>query len=88
MTYLLGHDGKVASDKKMISISYQGYKGGNKDYCSHFFVIFETAHKFLIVFVRLILGKVGVDGFTGSRGKSDITYEFYLKVVLKSLGCK
>ena len=49
---------------------------------------FETTGKFLIVFVRLILGKVGVDGFTGPRRESDIRYEFDLKVVLKGLGCK
>ena len=76
------------SDKKMISISHQDYKDGNTDYCSHFSVAFETTGKFLIVFVRLILGKVGVDGFTGPRRESDIRYEFDLKVVLKGLGCK
>ena len=41
---------------------------------------FETRGKFLIVFVRLILGKVGVDGFTGPLRESDIRYEFDLKV--------
>ena len=30
---------------------------------------FETTGKFLIAFVRLVLGKVGVDRFTGPRGK-------------------
>ena len=49
---------------------------------------FETTGKFLIVFVRLILGKVGVDVFTGPRRESDIRYECGLKVVLKDLGCK
>ena len=53
------------SDKKMISISHQGYKGGNRDYCSHLSLTFEKTGKFLIVFVRLILGKVRVDGITG-----------------------
>ena len=85
MTDLPGHDGKVKSDKKMISISYQGYKGGNRDYCSHFSVTVETTDKFLIVFVRLILGKVEVDRFTGRRREKGIRYEFDLKVVLKSL---
>ena len=70
----------------MISISHQGYKGGNIDYCSHFFVTFETTGNFLIVFVRLKLGKVGVDIFTGSRRESDIRYECDLKVLLKGLG--
>ena len=49
-------------------------------------MIFQTTGKFLIVIVRLILGKVGVDGFTGPRGESDIRYKCNLKVVLKGLG--
>ena len=69
MTYLSGHDGKVTSDKKKISISHQGYKGGNRDYCSHFSVTFETTGKFLILFVRSILGKVGVDRLPGHDAK-------------------
>ena len=69
----------MASEKKMISIPYEGYKGRNRDYCSHFLVTFETTGKFLIVFVRLILGKVRVDGYTGLRWESDIRYEFELK---------
>ena len=47
---------------------------------------FETAGKFLIVFVRLILRKKGVDRFTGPPRESDIGYEFDVKVVLKALG--
>ena len=43
----------------------KGYKGGNRDYCSHFSVTFKTAGKILIIFVRLILGEVEVDRFTG-----------------------
>ena len=70
--YLPGHDGKVISDKKIICISHQCYNGGNRDYCSHFFVRFETTGKFLIVSVRLILPKVFVDGFIGPRQKSDV----------------
>ena len=46
--------------------------GGNKDYYSHISMTFETTGKFVIVFVRLILGKVGVDGFTGPRRESDV----------------
>ena len=56
--------------------------------CSHFSVTFETTRKFLIVFVRLIMGKVGVDVFTGPRLESNIRYEGDLEVVLKGLGCK
>ena len=61
----------MAADKKMIFISHQRHKGGNRDYCSHFSVIFETTTKFPIVFGRLILGKVGVEGFTCPRRESD-----------------
>ena len=67
--YLPGHNEKVTSDKKMISIFHQGYKGGNRDHYSHFSVRFETTSKFLIVSVRLILGKVGVDVSTGHGRK-------------------
>ena len=44
-------------------------------------MIFETTSKFLIVFMRMILGKVQVDGFT----KPDMRYKLGLKVVLKGL---
>ena len=88
MTDLPSHDGKVTSDTKLISVSNQRHKGRNRDYCSHFSVTFETTGKFLIVFVRLILGKKEVEGFTGRRQKSDIRYEFELQVLLKGLGCK
>ena len=88
VTDLPGHDRKMTSDKTMIPIYHQRYKGGNRDYCSQFSVTFETTGKFLIVFVRLILRKMGVDGFTRPHQESDIRYEFELKVLLKGLGCK
>ena len=47
-----------------------------------------TIGKFLIVFVRVILAKVGVDRFTGPRREGDIKYERDLKTLLKGLGCK
>ena len=75
----------MTSDKKMISISNHSYKGPNRNYYSHFSVTFEKTGKLLIVILRLILGKVGVDGFSGPRRESRIRYEFDLKVVLKSL---
>ena len=50
-------------------------------YCSRFSVIFLATSKFLIVLVRLILGKVGVDGFTGPGWETDIRYEFDLKIL-------
>ena len=85
---LLGHNGKVTSDKEMICNSYEMHKGRNRDYSSHFLVTFERTSKFVIAFVRLILGKVGVDGFTGLRPKIGIRYKFDLKVILKRLGSK
>ena len=88
LTDLPDHNRKVTSDKIMIFYLYQRYKGGNRDYSSHFLVVFEITSKFLIVFVRLILKKVRVDVFTGPRREIDIRYEFSFKVLLKYLGCK
>ena len=62
--------------------------GGNRDYYSYILVTFETTGEFVIVFVRLILGQLGVDGYSGPRRESDIRYECNLKIVLKDLGCK
>ena len=56
------HHGKATSDREMIFISPQRNKGGNGDYCSHFSVTLETPGKFIIVFISLILGKIGIDG--------------------------
>ena len=36
---------------------------------------FQTTSKFVIATVRLILGKVGVDGFTRPRWESDVRFE-------------
>ena len=82
------HYGKVTSDKKIIFNSYQSSKGGKRDYFSHFLVIFETTSKFLIVFVRLILENVTVDGFAWPPLKIDIRCEFEWKVISKGLGFK
>ena len=51
-------------------------ENGNRDYCSHFSVTFETTGKLLTVFVRLILKKKGVDRFTGQLQKSEARFEF------------
>ena len=56
--------------------------GGNRDYYSHISVTFKTRGKFVIVFVRLILGKVGVDGFTGPRRERDVGHKFDFKSIL------
>ena len=53
--------------------------GGDRDYYRHILVTFETTGKFVIVFVRLILRKVGVDVFTG---ESDVRYKFHFKPIL------
>ena len=62
--------------------------GGDGDYYRHILEIFETTGRFLIVFVRLILGKVRVDWFTGPGRESNIRYACDLKIVLKDLGWK
>ena len=72
----------------MIFISFQRNKEGNRDYYSHFSVIFETTSKFPIVFLRLIFGKAGVDGVTEPRRETDVRYESDLMIILKDLGCK
>ena len=88
LMYSPGLNGKVTSDKEMICNSHQKYKGANRDYSSKFSVIFKITSKYLIGFVRLILGKVGVDGFTGPRREIDMRYEFGFKVIWKDLGYK
>ena len=75
-------------DEKTLFISDQRNMGGNRDYCSHFSVIFEAVNKFPIFFLRLVFGKVRVDRVAGSRREIDVRYEFYLKVILKGLGWK
>ena len=51
-------------------------------------MIFQTISKFVIAFVRLIMGKVWIDVVTAPRRKIDVGYEFDLKVTLKGLGHK
>ena len=75
----------------MISFEFDFSKGiryKGRIILQHFSEIFETTSKFVIAFVRLILGKVQVDGFTGAQQKTDTRYEFGLKIILKGLGCK
>ena len=60
----------------------------NRDYLSHFSLIFETTRKLPIVFLRLVFGKVGVDGVNGPRQEMDVRYESDLKMVLKGLRYK
>ena len=88
LTDLLVHNKKVTSDKKTLFISDQRNMGGNRDYCSYLSVIFEAMNKSPIFFLQLVFGKVRVDRVTGSRREIDVRYEFYLKVILKGLGCK
>ena len=88
VTDLSGHNGKVTSYKKKFFLCHQRYKEGYRDYFSHFSVTLETPRKFLIVFVRLILGKEGVDGVTRSRREVDIRYQSDWKVILKGSKCK
>ena len=74
------------SNKKMICQSYQRSNGENRDYCRHFSVTIEPPSISLIVFVTWILRRFD-DAARPQRG-IDIRYEFHLKVILKSLGCK
>ena len=60
----------------------------NRDYLSHFSLIFETTRKLPIVFLRLVFGKVGVDRVNGPRREMDVRYESDLKMVLKGLRYK
>ena len=60
----------------------------NRDYLSHFSLIFETTRKLPIVFFCLVFGKVGVDGVNGPRREMDVRYESDLKMVLKGLRYK
>ena len=50
-------------------------------------MIFQRTNKFLVLFVRLVLGKV-VDGVTGPRREIGIRHEFNLKIILKALQSK
>ena len=50
-------------------------------------MIFQTTRKYSIACVRLILGKVWDDGFTGPQRETDARYEFGFKLILKNLGC-
>ena len=44
-------------------------------------MIFEAVIKFVIAFVRLIFGNVGVEGLTGPRQETYIRYELDLKKI-------
>ena len=48
-------------------------------------MIFQTVSKFVIAFVRLILGKVCFDGVTGPLRETDVRDQFDLKVILKTI---
>ena len=52
-----------------------------------FLINFQVASKFVIVSVKLILPKIGVDRFIGPQHKPDIRYEFGFRLILKSLKC-
>ena len=45
-----------------------------------FFSDFQRTSTFVIILVRLVLGKVRADGFTGPRRKIDVRDEFGFKV--------
>ena len=72
---LQGHDEKLTSDMNLVLKSFQKVQGSNRDYCSNFWLNFQVTSKFGIISVRLILPKVGVDGFTGTWRESDVRKE-------------
>ena len=51
-------------------------------------MIFEATGKIVTVCVRLMLGKLGVNEFTGPRQEIDVSYGFDFWFALKTLGCK
>ena len=81
----LGNYRKWYQIRKKIVFWIKGIKLEIEITAAIFSVIFEITSNFLIVFVRLILRKVGIDWFTEPRRKIDILYEFGLKAVLKGL---
>ena len=64
MTDLSGHVEKLTSDMNLILNFYEELREQILQPSS---VTFQTINKFVIAFVRLILAKVVVDGFTGPR---------------------
>ena len=83
-----GQDEKLTPDKKMILNSHYRYQGADRDYYSNFLVIFQAASKSAIVCGRFILGKVGVDRFTGPQREINIKYKFDFELLWMILGCK
>ena len=51
-------------------------------------MVSQGKSKFAIACVRMILGKVRVEGLTGQRRETNVRYEFGFKKNLKNLGCK
>ena len=82
-----GHDGRVTPDKKIFANHVKGLEVEIETFSviRAFFNNFEITSKFPVVFVKLMIDKVGVDGFIGPRQETDIRYEFSLKVTLKGL---
>ena len=51
-------------------------------------MVSQGKSKFAIACVRMILGKVRVEGLTGQQRETNVRYEFGFKKILKNLGCK
>ena len=60
--------------------------GSKQRWLQTFLAIFETTSKFVIAFVRLIKGKIGIHGLTGLWRNIYGNNEFGLRAILKSLG--
>ena len=79
---------KWRQTKKRFSNNIKGTRMRKRGYCSHFPIIFETTHKFLIVFATLTFWKNVVDRVTRPDREIGIRCKFDLKIILKGLGCK
>ena len=74
----------------MICNSCERYKGGSRYYFSLFSVVFQAIGKFVIVFLRLILGKIGLTDLLDHITSHwiDTRYEFDFELLWKTLKCK
>ena len=76
LTDFPGNGRKLTSDMILILNSYESSLAASRNYCSHFWLIFQAKTNFAIAFVRLILGKVGVDRFTRKQRETEVRYQF------------
>ena len=76
LTDFSGNNRKLTSDMILILNSYESSLAASRNYYIHFWLIFQAKRNFAIAFVRLILGKVGVDRFTRKQRETEVRYQF------------